>query len=134
MPLAEQLLQIFIDQLVASMIVPMKSAYILNVIENLNPELFIPGTIVALLGSIIGGIISYILGYIIANSFFNIKQSPNKKYQNLYYFMLLTPLNYFGGVITFLAGFGHMNKKKFILLLTAVNCAYFLIRSLLFIA
>ena len=71
MPITEQLLQIFIDQLVASLVVPMRSAYILDVIENLNPEIYLIGLVLAWLGSIIGGVFSYIIGYLLANGFFN---------------------------------------------------------------
>ena len=113
MPIIEQLLQIFIDQLVASLVVPMRAAYILDVIENLKPEIYLIGLVLAWIGSIIGGILSYIIGYLLANGFFNFdkKNLDPKKYKNLHFFMLLIPLNYFGGVITFLAGFGHMKKR-----------------------
>ena len=135
MPITEQLLQIFIDQLVASLVVPMRSAYILDVIENLNPEIYLIGLVLAWLGSIIGGIFSYIIGYLLANGFFNFdkKNLDPKKYKNLHYFMLLVPLNYFGGVITFLAGFGHMNKKKFILYLTAINSIFFIAKAIIYL-
>ena len=135
MPLIEQLLQIFVDQFVASLIVPMHSAYILDVVRELNPMRFAIGAIAAFLGNMLGGALSYLFGCIIANSFFTIKKSDkmNHKYKPFYFFMLLTPLNYFGGVITFLAGFGHMNKTKFFLFLAAANFIYFLIQVVLFL-
>ena len=135
MPITEQLLQIFIDQLVASLVVPMRSAYILDVIENLNPEIYLIGLVLAWLGSIIGGVFSYIIGYLLANGFFNFdkKNLDPKKYQKLHYFMLLVPLNYFGGVITFFAGFGHMNKRKFVLYLIAINSVFFIAKAIIYL-
>lgn len=135
MPLTEQLLQIFVDQLVASLIVPMHAAYILDVVRVLNPDRFFWGIIMALFGNILGSSLSYILGYIIANSFFKIKKNNqiNQKYKKFYFFMLLVPLNYFGGVISFLSGFGHMDKVRFFTLVTGVNLLYFFSKAIWFL-
>lgn len=133
MNLTEQFLQILFDHIIAGLIVPIHSANILFMVSELNPNIFYYGLIFAFLGNIFGSILNFILGYVIANALFNVKKSNSiKKYQKFYYFMILVPFDFIGTIISFLAGFGHMNKKRFLIFLTLVNFIYFLGKALLF--
>lgn len=128
MDILETLALVFTDQLVASLVFPINQPYVFSSIVLLQQEIVFLSTICAILGSFIGSMLNYGFGRLMARSFINVKTGKisDPKYRRFYYFFIFAPLAIFGTLITFLAGFGHMRLKVFILL-TFVSHSIFII-------
>jgi membrane protein YqaA with SNARE-associated domain len=126
----ELLLFVFFDELFGVMLIPMDMPYIMPVIETMHPNLEYLAKTIAFPARILGAVANYLIGKIISNVFFEniVNMNVSKKFQKIYYVMILAPFDLYGHIVTFLAGFAKMNFKNYLIILIILNLLFFIYR------
>jgi membrane protein YqaA with SNARE-associated domain len=119
MPLTELLLFVFFDQLISSLIIPVRHDYVLQaniIINGIKANLLI----IAYLGSIIGQLINYYLGKIISNSY-KLEISDKRVNYLAYGLLIFIPFNYVVGLVSVFAGIVRIKLKHFLIISLILN-------------
>ena len=125
MEINELLWFIFIDELVAGLLVPFSEKYVLKaglIFRGVESNFFVFGC----LGAFIGCSINYMLGNSVSYMV-NLKEIKDKKITiGLCCFLVFIPVNFFGTIATFLCGVARVELKRFFILSLLVNILYFI--------
>ena len=129
MALQELLWFIFVDELIAAILIPINQSYVLDsaVLMRSKDIIFF---IYAISGAITGIIINYSLGRFFAASFKISLTIKKKQAIFLYMSLILTIIDIYGTAISFLCGIGKLKLRNFIIYVIIINICYFAVKYL----
>lgn len=129
MALQELLWFIFVDELIAAILIPINQSYVLDsaVLMRSKDIIFF---IYAISGAITGIIINYSLGRFFAASFKISLTIKKKQTIFLYMSLILTIIDIYGTAISFLCGIGKLKLRNFIIYVIIINICYFVVKYL----
>lgn len=132
MDFQELLWFIFVDELIAAILLPIHETYVLDstiIMRSKQIIFFVYGYI----GSCLGIIINYFFGRFISSSFNipTLKTNQKKNIITLYSALILIPISIFGSAVTFLCGIVKLKFTNFLLISSLINFIYFIIKFIL---